>query len=388
MTAKKLLSLLLAVLMVLSLVACASTTTPNTTDDTSTPTTTEPADNTDPADEPDSTADAPSEEPAPSENTEISLPLVTEPTTLHFWWPSVAQLASFDMTNASDYLYFTEMEERTGVTVEIEVPNDAQTQFGLMMASEEYPDFVEYFASYYTQGLDHAIDEDLIVPLEEYAEYIPNIMGHINSSSELHRQAYTDNGHLGGIPMLYMRRNAAYTDSDNWAGYVVRQDWLDELNLEVPSTYDELSDVLAAFKTNYSDYIPFQMTCFGGSFMMAMGSMFWSGYNFTADWMQIDGQVVYSPTSDGYRDYLQMLNSWYNAGYIDPDIMSATSLWTTAATAVSDQYGVFPIIYTHMGDILSVAEAEIPGYTLSPSPRWSWMRTLPFMSAPLPAASM
>ncbi len=368
---KKFLSLLLALLMVLSLAACAGEPA-NTTEDPGTPPASE---NTDtPAEEPAEPTEEPAEAPAPEEPTdsseftgvEVSLPLVTEPVTVKYWWPSVSGMASLDLTSAEDYLYFVEMEKRTGVHVEIEVPNDPQTQFGLMMASEEYPDLIEYFTSYYTQGLDHAIDEDLVAPLEDYAEYIPNIMSHIEGNNEIRRHVYTDDGHLPGIPMMYMRRFTPYTASNNWAGYVVRQDWLDELNMEVPTTYSELTDVLAAFKANYSDYIPFQLSSFNGSFMMALGQMFWAGYNFTADWMQIDGEVKYSPISDGYRDYLQLLNSWFEAGYIDPDIMSKMSIWTDATTAVSEQFGVFPVIYTQMGAVVNAAQAEIPSYALTP----------------------
>lgn len=385
MTAKKFLSLLLAALMVLSLVACSSsTTTPGTSADVSTPADSQSTDSS--AEEPsslpaDESNSAPVSDPAledsePDVSTEsggafagvsLSMPLVTEPSTLKFWWPSVQQMLNFDMSSAEDYLYFTEMEKRSGVTVEIEVPNDPQTQFGLMMASQDYPDFIEYFGSYYTQGMDHAIEEDLIVPLEEYAEYLPNIMGYIEDNIDIRRAVLTDEGHLPGIPTFSMRRFSDYRVSGNWAGYVVRQDWLDELNLDVPTTYDQLTTVLEGMKVNHgAEAIPFELSSYNGAFMMAMGSMFWSGYGFTADWMQKDGQVMYSLTQDSYRDYLLLLNSWYEAGYLDPDLMSKVVLWTTAPTAVSEQYAVFPIIYTHMGDILNAAQAEIPEYALSP----------------------
>ncbi len=367
---KKFLSLMLAVLMVLSLVACASETPADTTTDT-------PAET--PAEEPSETPDA-SEEPSqtPVEETPVeelpsqveggvtvTMPLVTEPTTLRFWWPSVAGLLTFDMSNASDYLYFAEMEKRSGVTVEIEVPNDAQTQFGLLMASQDYPDFIEYFGNYYTQGYDHAIEEELIVPLEEYAEYLPNIMNIVNSNDDIRRQVMTDEGHLPGIPTLNMRRYGSYYNSNNWAGYVIREDMLNELNMEVPTTYDELTTLLGAMKDNYSDTaIPFQLSCMNGNFMLALGGMFWSGYGFTADWMQKDGVVEYSLTSDSYKQYLQMLNNWYSNGYLDPDLMSSMTLWTDATNAVTDQFGVFPLIYTQMGQIIETAQSEIPSYSL------------------------
>ena len=113
------------------------------------------------------------------------------------------------------------------------------------MASQDYPDFIEYFGNYYTQGYDHAIEEELIVPLEEYAEYLPNIMNIVNSNDDIRRQVMTDEGHLPGIPTLNMRRYGSYYNSNNWAGYVIREDMLNELNMEVPTTYDELTTLLA-----------------------------------------------------------------------------------------------------------------------------------------------
>ena len=384
---KRFLSLLLAVLMVLSLVACAkapATTTP--ADDTTKPadTTTEapaeePAD--EPTEEPADTTDEPAEEPvetpvetAPEDQVSkienanvVNLPLVTEPTTLRFWWPSVAQLLTMDLSTANDYLYFREMEKRSGVTVEIEVPNDAQTQFGLMMASEEYPDFVQYFGNYYTQGLDHAVEEDLIVALEDYTDYIPNIWSVLQNNVEARRQVMTDEGHLPGIPQMNMRRTGDYFVSNNWAGYVIREDFLSQVGMEVPTTYAELGTLLEAMKTNFgTQAIPFQLSSVMGNVTMALGMMFWSGYGFTNEWMQKDGEVMYSLTSDGFKEYLMMLNEWWEAGYMDPDLMSKVSLWTDASICVSEQYGVFPIIYTHMGDILKAATAEIPEYNLVP----------------------
>ena len=371
---------LISLLLVLSLMAallagCGSeSTTPDTPSDSDSTVTDTPAtpaedgkDST-PADTSDS-SDASGETEAPADTqdyTPIELPLVDEPVTVRYWWPSVAGLLTRDMGSAEDYRYFREMEERTGVHVEIEVPNDASTQFGIMMASEDYPDFIENFGMYYTAGLDNAIEEELVAPLEEYADSIPNIMRIVNSSEDLHRKVYTDDGHLAGIPTLSMRRYAATYNSGNWAGYVVRQDWLDEMDMDVPTTYDEMTDVLAGMKANHGDdAIPFQLSCYNGTFMFAMGSMFFSGYNISADWIQVDGEVKYSPMQDGWKEYLQLLNSWYEAGYLDPDLMSAVSLWTTAATCTTDQFGVFPIIYTHSADIVSVGTSEIPGYAIT-----------------------
>ena len=55
--------------------------------------------------------------------------------------------------------------------------------------------------------------------------------------------ALTDSGWLAGMPQLSMQ-----TEATQAFGPLIRQDWLDELGLETPETYDELHDVLTAFK--------------------------------------------------------------------------------------------------------------------------------------------
>ncbi len=396
---KKLLSLLLAVLMVLSLVACAAKPA-----DTTEPATDEPATGTEsPADEPaaepteepaDEPAAEPTEEPAeeptetpdgvasnltvvqePTDLVSVELPLVTEPVTLNWWWPSVAQMSKMDLINAEDYLYFREMEDRTGVKIEITVPSDAATQFGLMMASEEYPDFIEYFGMYYTGGLDHAIEEELVEPLEDYADLMPNLTAWLDTNPEVRRQVYTDSGHLPGIPLISYRGDAK-ASWGAWAGYVIRQDWLNELDMEVPTTYDELGNLLAAIKESHGSdenlIAPFQLGAASGNFLMNLGGSFMGGYNISPDWMMVDGEVKYAPMEENFKAYIQMLADWYAAGYIDPDIMGKPfAIWTTAPTAATEQFGVFPIIYTHKADILSMGKDAIPEYELvgMPTPK-------------------
>ncbi len=307
-------------------------------------------------------AETPVEEPAA-----VSLPLVTEPTTLNFWWPSVNGMLEYDYSHASDYLYFREMEQRTGVTVEIEIPNEPATQFGLMMASQEYPDFVENFGSYYTQGLDHAIEEELIVPLEDYAEYLPNLMAMLNSDELYRRQSYTDGGHLAGIPAI---ADYSVTGLNGcWSGYVVRQDWLDEMQMDMPNTYSELETVLEAMKTNYDTAInPFYMINMGGEYVMEMGHAFYAGYGIGANWYQVDGEVKYGPMQEGMKEYISMLRDWYVKGYIDSDIMSQFAFVPTPAEAGTGEYGVFPIIYNAADGYIEANRGTTPSYNLSPMP--------------------
>ena len=297
MKTTKVLSIVLAVLLVFSFAACSSLPAEPTKPDTQTeaPATTEtPADK--PVEEPIETlADEPVEEPSetPEEPVEIVrntiklpgvpdavsavpdvvLPLTNEEVSFEFWLISQALLVRYGHTDADEWKVIREMKNRTGINVEFTIPSDYSTQFGIMMASGDMPDLIEQFKVYYRYGMDHAIDEELILPLEEYREYLPHLFAIIDSSDLIHNQCYTDAGHMPGIP--FMKVDHEGKNEGSWAGFVVRQDWLDELNMEVPTTYSELDVVLSAIQENYpTAEHPLMIQCRGGNFVYDAGAVF------------------------------------------------------------------------------------------------------------------
>lgn len=181
------------------------------------------------------------------------------------------------------------------------------------------------------------------------------------------REAYTDGGHLPGIPAM---ADYSVTGINGcWSGYVVRQDWLDELQMEMPSTYSELETLLDAMKTNYETAInPFYMINMGGQYVMEMGHAFYGGYGVAADWYQEDGVVKYGPLEDGMKEYISMLRDWYVKGYIDADIMSQFAFVPSPADAGTGEYGVFPIIYNACDSYIEVNKSANPNFDLSPMP--------------------
>ena len=64
--------------------------------------------------------------------------------------------------------------------------------------------------------------------------------------------AVSEDGYIIGFPFI---RGDEYLLSS--AGMLIRQDWLDELNLELPETADDLYQVLKAFKEEKGAPLPF-----------------------------------------------------------------------------------------------------------------------------------
>lgn len=104
----------------------------------------------------------------------------------------------------------------------------------------------------------------------------------------------------------------------------IRQDWLDNLGLEMPETVDELYDVLVAFKEqdangngNPDDEIP-MATKNGIKQLYYLMTGF--GYDTNSLWYTDDnGEVHYAAVEDQYKDMLAFLNKCYSEGLISDD---------------------------------------------------------------------
>lgn len=295
------------------------------------------------------------------------LPLVEDGTTLDFWWPIYSSYLEYDMSRQEDYLFFKEMNQRTGVNINLIIPNNANEQFGLLLASGDIPDFIESFPSLYTQGLDNAFDEGWIVDLKDYEEQMPNLFAIYHSNDVIRKNAMTDDGIYGVIPGI--QSNLQGTADKSFTGYVLRKDWLEALNMEVPTTYGELEEVLVAFRDSYCE-TPFILAGADGDVMQEIGGRFWGGFGFDESWYQIDGKVLHGPQSEAYREYIAMLADWYKQGLMASTFMESMNGGAvflmasyTAEYATDDSVGAFPAHYLMIDGFLD-ANKENDGYEL------------------------
>ena len=126
-------------------------------------------------------------------------------------------------------------KEQTGVNVEVSF----YTDFSLLVASGEYPDIlVGAWNTAYSGGIDRAIEDGVIIPINDYIEeYAPDYLAILESNPDYMKNARTAQGY---IPGFYQLRSDPALQS--W-GMIVRKDWLDTLGMEVPTTLDELQHV-------------------------------------------------------------------------------------------------------------------------------------------------
>lgn len=227
--------------------------------------------------------------------------------------------------------FFQELEEKTGIHVDFQVVKDADwnTQLNLMFAVPD--EMTDMILRNTVDVEEYGVTQQLLMPLDEYLteEIMPNYVSRLNL-----------NNAGDSIP--------ASDGKSYYIGYLVAQNvnheptWyintklLNELNLEVPTTIDEYTEVLRAFKAagvkypysaSFSDYGPehlwAQFASFGVPFNMHV-------------FADIDGndKVVYIGDLPGFRAAVEWLHMIYEEGLMDPESLTQDSnLWAGKVNA-------------------------------------------------------
>lgn len=331
---KKIIALLLCVALVASLAACGGSGNSSSESTGSTESSSQ-------AEGSSSEADSSSQaEGGDTATGDFKLPIVDEPVELSYF-VSASTNAAIVTTDYNDNEFYQEMERRTGVHLNFEMVSSAdyQTNFNLMIASGTLPDLICYGASYYSEGVDAAIDDGYFMDLtDKVDEYMPNYQKIRMSDINYQLLSTTDSGRLGAVYELRQ------TKQGPWLGMWIRQDWLDDLSMDKPETFDQWHDVLKAFKDEKGATAPLILNFSGsdGEFgMMSAGFGVYNGWQLNSE-----GKVTYGPYNEAWKDYVTLMHQWYQEGLIDPDFMSTDERTADMATVVTGKTGAIPAVYT------------------------------------------
>jgi len=343
---KKLIALLLAVLMLLSVfTACADPVEPTpdpqpgpSDDPTPTPTP-DPVDPVDPADPTPTTGlqadgsyvyedgvvmSAPGEFPIVKEG-EVTL-----------------RIGMFHEANITSYAYgenqfTTYLQDRSGIKIEFDRMgnNSAEclTQIQLRIATgERLPDIVLNCGPTRLDCWDY-MEDGIIVPLNDYIEnygyyydkaveemqtYNPELIGAI--------PAYNDPD--GNMPLLWKFSLGPGSQYDKQA--YINKAWLDTLGMEVPDTIDELYEVLVAFRdkdpngNGIKDEIPMLGAADGakGSYVPNICDVILTAFCYFNPRQHLvdegDGKITFVGVTEGYREGMKWIRKCVDEGLI-PD---------------------------------------------------------------------
>ena len=252
---------------------------------------------------------------------------------------------------------FKRLEEATNVHVNWKTIQSDQwgDKISLEMANTKtLPDFV-FNAGFSDTDLLKYAKQGVIIPVEDYIDkYMPNLQKVFEQAPEYRTMCTDADGHIWALPWIEQlgSEKTAIQTVGNMS--FINKDWLDFLNLEMPTTVDEFEQVLLAFRDNADalkaefnidgDIIP--MSCImndGDQDPCILINGFGEGYGDPDRGRHIavtdDKKVVCVATSEGFKKGIQWLHKLNEEGLIDPEAF--TQEWSTyVAKGKSGRYGV------------------------------------------------
>ena len=187
------------------------------------------------------------------------------------------------------------------------------------IATQELPDFFQVSTAQFEQLVQAGQLEDLTQVIQDYATPVTKKFMTGEYAGLL--DAVTRDGKIYGIPSGTSYLDSAYM---MW----IRTDWLENVNLEAPTTMEELEKVMDAFvnqdpdQNGEKDTYAIATSSYDIPYNIAMFNMFGAyPYVWSKDGEDKLQQGMFGPD---YRDNLglaiETLSKWYEKGYIHPDI--------------------------------------------------------------------
>ena len=172
-----------------------------------------------------------------------------------------------------------------------------------MLAANEAPDMFYNFSLKYVTGL---ANDGLLMPLDDLIkEHSTEYKKYIEKNSNLENWTRFEDGNTYAFTSA--RSVAEQANFGAW----IRKDWLDKLNLPMPTTIDELYETAKAFKTLGDDVLPVAYVYW----------MFPSIYQaHTQFYIKDDGSgLEYGPLTKRYESSLNMMKKFYDEGLLDKE---------------------------------------------------------------------
>ena len=230
------------------------------------------------------------------------------------YWVPLNTNAAMTVSNYGETPFAKELQKRLGVEIEYQHPpqGNAIERFNIMISMGDLPDIIEYSWMQYPGGPAKAIHDGIIQKLD-LKKNAPNLYSYSVGRPEVDKLMKTDQGDYFAFP--FIRGDRMLQTS---AGPVIRHDWLKELNMDIPETIDDWEKVLTAFKEKKNAKSPLSISeghiAGWGLFVGAFG---------IADGLYIDNGVVkYGALETEYKDFLTLMNKWYQKGLLAADFAS------------------------------------------------------------------
>jgi putative aldouronate transport system substrate-binding protein len=252
--------------------------------------------------------------------------------------PAVPEVAA----PPADWSLYALVRKELNINLKVELfplGNDGLTKLSAAAAANNLPDFFQNIS----QNLFlQFINQGLIAPVDSLLPLMPQRTKDRYSNPTLNK-LFTVNG------KLYALAEGAGPLGKR-AGFFIRQDWLDKLNLQTPKTLDDFMNVVTAFTNRdpdgdgQNDTYGFGAILDPTTYQQGLGNFFapfYGAYGLPGPWdFSKRGKVQLSVRNPGFLSATEYVRNLVSAKVIDPD-------WTTLtqndirARWKQGKYGIF-----------------------------------------------
>ncbi len=272
--------------------------------------------------------------------------------------------------------------ERTGVSLKYEfAPDNEGTRLNLMLAGgEKLPDYIARVWGT-AASMKEMIEGEYIMCMEDLINEHCPLMWKVLGDATPYLTRW-DDGKMWYLPWLC---TPSYTDYGSLNGYIMaRTDILEELgeNYKSVRTTGQLKDVLARFMENRDNY-PEVVYPLYLSIAPALSGLFGGGDFGTVWYDKANGNCLYWFESDAGRDTLMFFNELYRDGYINPECFVTSDDYISTLGAGKVFYAMNDNVWQYSSANGALAE-NVEGarlsnvYPITSDGNMTWRKTIGF----------
>lgn len=258
----------------------------------------------------------------------------------------------------STWTIWQEAAKRTNVSLKgtISLTNSNEEEaFNLMLSSGQLPDIIGYVKA---SDLEQLGRDGGLIPLNDLIDqYAPNIKKAMEDDDRFRQTAYSLDGNIYYIP-----KNQELLSAEYWW---IRKDWMDKLNLEMPTTVDELHDVLYAFRNEdpNENGLKDEVPLFDRAGWKQPEEYLYL-WDTSTTFYPRDGKITFEPLEENFKVGVTNLRKWYEEGILDPEFFTRGA--SGRDTLLSGNLGGCTHDWVSAGNYNKTLADEIPGFEMVP----------------------
>lgn len=209
-----------------------------------------------------------------------------------------------------DSEYWKAIEEACNVDLEFVDSSNGKDALSLLVGSDDMPDIIIDYDNTFPGGVQDMLLDGSIISLNDLMDKgcMPNFKAYLASDPEVDKLCKNNEGLYAWAPMIRKADSPLV-----FSGFMIRQDWLNDLGMKMPTTLQEMEDVLTAFKDKKKADAPL-------SFIYNNYSALVNAYGISEGmYIDKDGKVQFGPIQDQYLQFLTLMSRWVSMGIVDPD---------------------------------------------------------------------